>query len=126
MFLTRVRDCLEDDYPLLIEVLNEEERLQLFERYIVEHPSRFQSLEHLSQDVPKFSRRHFGEKPFLEDIVNFESTLSAIRIAERKEGWYSANLNQGLDVWLHKNLRLSSTHRLLGFLVATLLMFGNL
>jgi len=74
MYFYRLRDCLKEDYPKLLEAAGPARFHNLITDYLLQHPSAHPSLRHLGAHLPEFLGRHPLRRqcPVLADLARLE------------------------------------------------------
>ncbi len=84
MYVPRMMEALEIDYPGLAHYLGEEGFYNLVSRYLVAHPSRSYTLNRLGDHLPDFiaTLDDVKRKDFLLDLARLEAALNVVFDAE--------------------------------------------
>ena len=85
MYLLRMVEALEGDYPAVAHLLGDEEFADLVTRYVAAHPSRSYTFNRLGDRFPEFVRASQGirRKAFVADLARLE--LASPRSSTRRE-----------------------------------------
>jgi hypothetical protein len=80
MYLARLGDALEADYPLLRAYLGEARWDHLVERYLARHPSRSYTLNRLGDALPAFLARlrSWPDRGFVADLARAELAMTEV------------------------------------------------
>jgi len=79
MYLTRMREALESDYPGLARFLGPAAWERLVQSYVEAHPSRSTTLNVLGQDLPDFARTARVRRPaFCRDLARLEWAVTEV------------------------------------------------
>jgi len=84
MYLARLGEALETDYPALLHYLGKEGFYDLIARYVDEHPSHSYTLNRLGDHLPDFISRQndLAKREFLHDLARLELALTEVFDAE--------------------------------------------
>jgi hypothetical protein len=84
MYLGRMGDALESDYPHLLRVLGAERFAALVRDYVQVHPSRSYTLNRLGDHLPEFilAAPRLRRRAFLHDLARVEQAVSQVFDAE--------------------------------------------
>ena len=92
MYLPRMLEALESDYPGLAHFLGHDRWTRLVRRYLTAHPSRSYTLNELGRRLPEFVRAHGLPRPaFCHDLARLEWAMSQVfdapaHAADRRRG----------------------------------------
>lgn len=80
MYLSRLVEALESDYPALLHYLGQESFHELAARYLEQHPSRSYTLNRLGDHFPEFIGKcdDLPKRDFLEDLARLELALTDV------------------------------------------------
>lgn len=80
MYLIRMGEALQFDYPAIHRYLGEERFAELVKSYVAVHPSRSYTLNRLGDALPEFIKDWAGadEAGFLHDLARLELALSDV------------------------------------------------
>lgn len=89
MYLLRMVEALEGDYPAVAHFLGEEEFAALVARYVAEHPSRSYTFNRLGRRFPEFIRQSKGirKKGFVADLARLELSVTEVFDARESPAW---------------------------------------
>jgi hypothetical protein len=77
MYVPRMMEALESDYPGLAHYLGEGPWMRLVRRYLTAYPSRSYTLNDLGRRLPEFVRRARVPRPaFCRDLARLESAIA--------------------------------------------------
>lgn len=79
MYLLRMRDALEIDFPVVRAIMGKEDFSQTVERYVESHPSNSYTLDHLGRHFSQYLEEE--EKPLLSDMARLEWALCEVAVA---------------------------------------------
>ena len=116
MYLVRMRDALEADYPAVAHFLGDEGFERLVESYVDAHPSRSYSLNPLGRDLPEFLSGQSGlrRREFLADLARLELEASYVFDAEESPALSSGDLARvPEDAWERARFKTVAAFRLL-------------
>ena len=83
MYLSRMQEALESDYPGLARFLGPEGWARLVTAYVRAHPSRSHTLNVLGRDLPEFVRTARVRRPaFCRDLARLERAVTEVFDAE--------------------------------------------
>ena len=118
MYILRMEEALESDYPALKHVLGAEGFRALVTGYVEAHPSRSYSLNFLGRDLPDYVRDAPGlrRRAFLHDLARLELAVAEVFDAP-EEGALSADEIAAVPVeaWEKARLVPIAALRLLAF-----------
>jgi len=118
MYLLRMVEALQNDYPALAHFLGEEGFSELVARYVQAHPSRSYTLNRLGDDFPEFLRGAGGvrRKLFAADLARLERMVTEVFDAPASSAWPAEEIGRiPEEVWPRAVLRPISALRLSGF-----------
>jgi putative DNA-binding protein len=74
MYFHRLRDCLQEDFPRVFQVMGGARSHNMVTDYLLAHPPAHRSLRHLGARLPGFLAGHSSlqEFPFLADLARLE------------------------------------------------------
>jgi hypothetical protein len=79
MYLARMREALESDFPALARLLGPEAWERLVAAYVQDHPSRSYTLNVLGRDLPAFVRAARVPRPaFCHDLARLEWAVAEV------------------------------------------------
>ncbi len=80
MYLSRLVEALESDYPSLLHYLGQEAFHDLAARYLELHPSRSYTLNRLGDSLPEFIGKleDLPKREFLQDLARLELALTEV------------------------------------------------
>ena len=80
MYLLRMQEALEKDYPLVKDWLGQEQFERLVAGYVREHPSRSYTLNRLGDHLPAYiaSLPRFDHQDLLHDLASFELAITEV------------------------------------------------
>ena len=89
MYLLRMVEALENDYPALAHLLGPHAFGDLVTRYVAAHPSKSYTLNRLGEALPEFVRTNRGipKKAFAADLARLERAVTEVFDAERSPAW---------------------------------------
>jgi hypothetical protein len=89
MYLLRMIEALEGDYPAVAHFLGEEEFAEVVTRYVAAHPSTSYSFNRLGQRFPEFLRESRGlrRKGFVADLARLELAVTEVFDAPESPAW---------------------------------------
>lgn len=86
MYLLRMVEALQVDYPALARFLGDERFHDLVAAYVEHYPSRSYTLNRLGDDLPRFIRgSKLRQKTFLYDLARLELAMSEVFDEEESE-----------------------------------------
>jgi hypothetical protein len=96
MYLLRMVEALENDYPALQHFLGDEAFADLVTRYVAAHPSRSYTLNLLGEALPEFVRTSRGirGKAFAADLARLERAVTEVFDAERSPAWPAGEIEK--------------------------------
>lgn len=115
MYLARLRECLEQDYPALRRLAGEEVFGELVKSYLARFPSRHYSLNQLGRQLPGFldGAGRFPRRALLRDVARLECAMSEAFDALPGTSLTPADLaSAGDDSWAGARLHLDLSVRL--------------
>ena len=89
MYLLRMIEALEGDYPAVAHFLGDEEFADLVARYVAAHPSTSYTFNRLGRRFPEFIRRTRGvrKKAFVADLARLELAVTEVFDAPESPAW---------------------------------------
>src|SRR5262245_16359492 len=79
MYVSRLHDCLADDYAAVAAVLGEAGFARLVRAYLLRHPSRHYSLPALGRRLPEFLRTAaVPRRALLTDLARLELAMNEV------------------------------------------------
>jgi hypothetical protein len=89
MYLLRMVEALENDFPAVAHFLGGEAFAQLVTRYVEAHPSRSYTLNRLGDRFPEFLRgaRGVRKRAFLADLARLELCVTEVFDGARSPAW---------------------------------------
>ena len=89
MYLLRMIEALEGDYPAVAHFLGEEEFAEVVTRYVAVHPSTSYTFNRLGERFPEFleSSRGIRRKGFVADLARLELAVTEVFDAPVSEAW---------------------------------------
>ncbi len=89
MYLLRMVEALENDFPAVAHLLGAEDFADLVTRYVAAHPSRSYTLNRLGDRLPEFIRGSQGirRKAFVADLARLESLVTEVFDAPESPAW---------------------------------------
>lgn len=115
MYLLRMIEALEGDYPGVAHFLGDEEFADLVTRYVAVHPSTSYTFNRLGRGFPEFIRvsRSVRKKGFVADLARLELAVTEVFDAPESPAWPAdevARLPQ--DAWAGAVLKPIAAFRL--------------
>lgn len=107
MYLMRMEEALETDYPLVHRHLGDEAFSEFVRAYVQDHPSTSYTLNRLGDQVPRFFADH-PDRPqagFLHDLARLELALAEV-FDEQESPVLTAEELEKFDPELWENARL--------------------
>jgi hypothetical protein len=118
MYLLRMVEALEGDYPAVAHFLGDEAFAELVTRYVTEHPSSSYTFNRLGRAFPEFVREAKGvkKKAFVADLARLEQAVTEVFDAAQSPAWPVAEI-AGIaeDAWPRAVFRPVAAFRLLAF-----------
>jgi hypothetical protein len=89
MYLLRMIEALEGDYPAVAHFLGDEEFAEVVTRYVAAHPSTSYSFNRLGERFPEFLRESRGvrKKSFVADLARLELAVTEVFDAPESPAW---------------------------------------
>ena len=89
MYLMRMIEALEGDYPAVAHFLGEEEFAELVTRYSAAHPSTSFTFNRFGRHLPEFIRETRGvrRKAFVADLARLELSVTEVFDAPASPAW---------------------------------------
>ena len=89
MYLLRMVEALENDYPAVSHFLGEDDFAALVTRYVAAHPSRSYTLNRLGDGFPDFIRaeKSVRERAFVADLARLERAVTEVFDAAPSTPW---------------------------------------
>jgi hypothetical protein len=118
MYLLRMVEALENDFPAVAHFLGGEEFQHLVTAYVAAHPSRSYTLNRLGDRFPEFvrSRRGVRRKAFVADLARLESLVTEVFDAPESPAWPAEEIARVPDdAWPNAVLRPIAALRLGAF-----------
>ncbi len=96
MYLLRMVEALENDYPALAHFLGPDAFADLVTRYVAAHPSRSYTLNRLGSALPEFIRttRGIRKKAFAADLARLERAVTEVFDADRSPAWPAGEIER--------------------------------
>jgi hypothetical protein len=102
MYLLRMVEALENDYPALAHFLGDQAFADLVTRYVAAHPSKSYTLNRLGEALPEFVRASRGipKKTFAADLARLERAVTEVFDAPESPAWPAAEVERlPQDAW---------------------------
>jgi hypothetical protein len=118
MYLLRMVEALENDYPALAHFLGQDAFADLVTDYVAAHPSRSYTLNRLGEALPEFIRtaRGIRKKAFAADLARLERAVTEVFDAERSPSWPAREIEKlPQDAWPDAVLLPIAAFRVLAF-----------
>jgi len=118
MYVLRMEEALESDYPALKHLLGAEGFRALVTGYVQAHPSRSYSLNFLGRHLPEYVRAAPGlrRRAFLHDLARLEQAVAEVFDAAEEPALGPAEIAAvSAAAWATARLRPVSAFRLLAF-----------
>ncbi|HTR02426.1 MAG TPA: DNA-binding domain-containing protein [Thermoanaerobaculia bacterium] len=89
MYLLRMIEALEGDYPAVAHFLGDEEFADLVTRYVAAHPSTSYTFNRLGKRFPEFIQEARGvrKKGFVADLARLELSVTEVFDAPESPAW---------------------------------------
>ena len=89
MYLLRMIEALEGDYPAVAHFLGDEEFGGVVTRYVAAHPSRSYTFNRLGERFPEFLKASRGirRKGFVADLARLELAVTEVFDAPESDAW---------------------------------------
>ncbi len=89
MYLLRMIEALEGDYPAVAHFLGQAPFARLVERYVAAHPSTSYTFNRLGSRFPEFIRKSTGirKKAFVADLARLELLVTEVFDAPESPAW---------------------------------------
>jgi hypothetical protein len=89
MYLLRMVEALENDFPAVAHFLGSDEFADLVTRYVKAHPSQSYTLNRLGDALPDFVRstRGIRQKGFVADLARLELLMTEVFDAPESPAW---------------------------------------
>jgi hypothetical protein len=89
MYLLRMIEALEGDYPAVAHFLGDEEFAEIVARYVAVHPSTSYTFNRLGEHFPEFLKasRRVRRKAFVADLARLELAVTEVFDAPVSEAW---------------------------------------
>ena len=96
MYLLRMVEALENDYPALAHFLGGDAFEDLVARYVAAHPSKSYTLNRLGEALPEFVRASRGirKKAFAADLARLERAVTEVFDAPQSPAWPAAEIER--------------------------------
>jgi hypothetical protein len=96
MYLLRMVEALENDYPALAHFLGQDAFADLVTRYVAAHPSRSYTLNRLGEALPEFIRttRGIRKKAFASDLARLERAVTEVFDADQSPAWPAGEIER--------------------------------
>ena len=118
MYLMRMEEALETDYPVIRYHLGDVAFSHLVEAYVGRYPSRSYTLNRLGDHLPQFflDQPNWPQAKFLHDLARLELAMTEV-FDEEESPVLSAEELESVppDAWENARLRPIAAFRLLGF-----------
>ena len=118
MYLLRMVEALEGDYPAVAHYLGDEEVADLVTRYVAEHPSVSYTFNRLGRRFPDFIGQSRGvrKKGFVADLARLELLVTEVFDAPQSPPWPAEEIGRRpQESWAKAILRPISAFRLGAF-----------
>lgn len=118
MYLLRMVEALQNDYPCVAHFLGDEAFADLVSRYVQRHPSASWTLNRLGARLPEFIRgsRAIRRRAFLYDLARLELAVTEVFDAPRSPAWPAEEIEKiPHDAWETAVLRPIAAFRLCAF-----------
>jgi hypothetical protein len=117
MFLVRMRDALQTDYPGVAHFLGEQRFHRLVADYVAAHPSRSYTLNRLGDHFPEFVRTApLPRREFVHDLARLELAVTEVFDAEESPALTPAAIAAvPADAWVAAHLVPITALRLVAF-----------
>ncbi|MEX1243779.1 MAG: DNA-binding domain-containing protein [Thermoanaerobaculia bacterium] len=102
MYLLRMVEALEGDYPAVAHFLGHEEFADLVTRYVGAHPSASYTLNRLGRHFPAFIRqsRNVRKRAFVADLARLELAVTEVFDAPESAAWPAGEIAKlPQDAW---------------------------
>jgi len=89
MYLLRMIEALEGDYPAVAHFLGEEKFAEVVTRYVAQHPSTSYTFNRLGERFPEFLKASRGipRKSFVADLARLELAVTEVFDAPESAAW---------------------------------------
>lgn len=89
MYLMRMVEALQNDFPAVAHFLGETQFLDLVTRYVAVHPSQSYTLNRLGDHFPEFIRKSRGvrKKGFVADLARLELLVTEVFDSPESPAW---------------------------------------
>ena len=89
MYLLRMIEALEGDYPAVAHFLGDEEFAEAVTRYVAQHPSTSYTFNRLGERFPEFlaASRGVRRKGFVADLARLELAVTGVFDAPESAAW---------------------------------------
>ncbi|MBV8820163.1 MAG: putative DNA-binding domain-containing protein, partial [Acidobacteriaceae bacterium] len=118
MYVARLGEALEVDYPAVLHFLGQEQFYELVARYVEAHPSRSYTLNRLGDHFPEFiaASADLPQREFLSDLARLELALTEVFDAEESPVLTQEAISAvPADAWEHARLKPIAAFRILSF-----------
>jgi hypothetical protein len=118
MYLLRMIEALEGDYPAVAHYLGADAFAELVERYVQAHPSVSYTFNRLGGGFPEFIRESKGlrRRAVLSDLARLERAVTEVFDAPESPAWPAEAIEKmPPDAWATAVLRPISAFRVLSF-----------
>ena len=115
MYLLRMIEALEGDYPAVAHLLGDEEFAALATRYVAAHPSVSYTFNRLGRGFPEFVRESKGvrKRAFAADLARLELAVTEVFDAPQSPAWPAEEIGRiPQDAWAQAVLRPIAAFRL--------------
>ena len=115
MYLLRMIEALEGDYPAVAHLLGNEEFAALATRYVAAHPSVSYTFNRLGRGFPEFVRESKGvhKRAFAADLARLELAVTEVFDAPQSPAWPAEEIARiPQDAWAEAVLRPIAAFRL--------------
>ena len=118
MYLLRMIEALEGDYPAVAHLLGDEEFAALVTRYVAAHPSVSYTFNRLGRGFPEFVRASKGvrKRAFAADLARLELAITEVFDAPQSAAWPAEEIARiPQDAWVGAVFRPIAAFRLCAF-----------
>lgn len=103
MYLLRMIEALEGDYPAVAHLLGDDEFAALVTRYVAAHPSVSYTFNRLGRGFPEFLRESKGirKRAFAADLARLELAITEVFDAPQSPAWPAEEIARiPQDAWV--------------------------
>ena len=118
MYLLRMVEALEGDYPAVAHLLGDEEFAAVVTRYVAAHPSVSSTFNALGRGFPEFVREFKGihKKAFAGDLARLELAITEVFDAPQSPAWPAGEIARiPQDAWVEAVFHPIAAFRLCAF-----------